>query len=80
MLPNLSGCPTSPPPAPLTWSWLETCSSNFTSWLPGEPNDCCDDGVEDGGENCALIGYHGQTDWIDVGCGMTARCICQIIM
>ena len=36
------------------------CHSAFRNWAYGEPNDAYSH------EDCALIGYHGRSNWIDV--------------
>ena len=50
------------------------CHSAFRNWAYGEPDD--KDGAD---ENCAIMGYHGRSNWLDVECEVTrAACLCEV--
>eukprot|EP00240_Pyramimonas_obovata_P015968 CAMPEP_0118939848 /NCGR_PEP_ID=MMETSP1169-20130426/29991_1 /TAXON_ID=36882 /ORGANISM="Pyramimonas obovata, Strain CCMP722" /LENGTH=263 /DNA_ID=CAMNT_0006884201 /DNA_START=77 /DNA_END=865 /DNA_ORIENTATION=- len=54
------------------WSWTSTCSSTFTNWYEGEPNNYCGD------EDCALVSASMWGEkWVDAACSTQAPCICE---
>lgn len=56
---------------PGNWEWNQAhCTSSFTNWQEGEPNDYC--GVED----CA-VAYSERGEWNDLSCTQTAFCACE---
>ena len=55
--------------------WDADCSSRYTNWNEGEPND---DPKTGGDENCACISAEGEDNtWFDVPCYMPAACVCE---
>ena len=53
--------------------WDADCSSRYTNWNEGEPND---DPKTGGDENCACISAEGEDNtWFDVPCYMPAACV-----
>lgn len=57
---------------PGNWEWNQAhCTSDFTKWTDGEPNDYC------GGEDCAVAGGDLGNEWNDLSCNQTAFCACE---
>jgi len=55
--------------------WDADCSSRYTNWNEGEPND---DPQTGGDENCVCLSAEGDDHtWFDVPCEMPAACVCE---
>ena len=74
------------------WTWEYGCESDFTNWLPGEPNDYGGDAAygsgygygyyydDDGdGEDCATLSG-GDAQWNDLDCAASVECVCELLL
>ena len=54
----------------------QTCTSAYRNWNPGEPNDWGGSGAGSGDENCAFIGWSGNSHWFDGPARLPSR-VCE---
>jgi len=53
-----------------TFQWQEGCSTNFTYFVPGEPNNYNE-------ENCVSVCLRGDPRWNDLPCSFDTYCVCE---
>jgi hypothetical protein len=52
------------------YGWITGCSSTYTNWLSGEPNDF-------NGQDYALVNYLGNSKWDDQANNAQLQCGCE---